>query len=142
MELYLALILGLLAAVAATVWICVAILPRKKRGDLKSGFLRALHDIFNFKTLYIEKAMKVLYVFLTCVCIGIGFFMLFARDWGTSTFFPGLLILILGPVILRFVFEGSMLFIIGVRNVMEINSKLGDKNAPDNTPEDGGEAGK
>ncbi len=129
MDVSLAVVLGIAAAIAATVWICIAVLPRKKRGNLKSAFLRTLHDIFNFKTLYIEKAMKVLYVFLTCVCVGVGFFMLFANDWGDSTFVPGLLILILGPIVLRFVFEGSMLMILGVKNVMELNGKIGNKNA-------------
>ena len=45
--------IGIVLAVAATVFICIRILPRKYDGNLGNKFLQFLHDFFNFKTFYI-----------------------------------------------------------------------------------------
>ena len=39
----------------------------------------------------------------------------------------GLLIMIIGPIVIRILFESTMLFILLVQNVIEINKKLSKK---------------
>ena len=114
--------LGLVAfllAIAATVAICILVMPKNKREGL-SGFLLKLHEIVNFKSLIIEKILKVLYVFCTCPTVLLGFFEIFAG----MPFFGCLALIVIGPFVVRLIYEGLMLFIICVQNVIEINKKL------------------
>lgn len=57
--------IGIVLAVAATVFICIRILPRKYDGKFGNKFLQFLHDFFNFKTFYIEALTKFIFVLLT-----------------------------------------------------------------------------
>ena len=118
---------GVFFAIIATILLCIFVVPEKK-GQALSGFLLVLHDIFNFKNLLLEKIVKVLYVFATCICIFIGFFMIFARNdyyyYSESTFLPGILLMILGPIFVRITYELLMMTILLVKNVIAINNKL------------------
>ena len=124
-----AVILGLLAALAAAIVAFVMLIPESKRPGLNK-FFRWVHDFFNFKTLWLEKILKFLYVFQTLACIGIGFFMLFTfeRDWWSGklvwTGYWGFFLIILGPIVSRIVYEFIMLAILMVKNTGEINRKL------------------
>ena len=90
--------------------------------------------ILNFKTLFIEKILKALYVFATAFALIFGFLMLFSfvkvgGYWGTASTihwygYYGLLIMIGGPIAIRLTYEVIMLFILLVKNVMDINKKL------------------
>lgn len=84
--------------------------------------------------------LKFLYLLSTLFCIFVGFFLLFGKveylspsffssypSYSASTFLHGLILLIVGPVVLRILYEGAMLLIIAVRNLVEINRKLGAK---------------
>lgn len=102
----------------ATIAVYILIMPERKRPRM-SGFAAALHDIFQFKSFLIEKIVKFLYVFSTIYIIFSGFFTLF-KSFGT-----GLLTMLLGPIVLRLVYEFFMLTILLVKNVIEINRKLG-----------------
>ena len=121
-------VLGILTAIAATVLIYIFFLPESKRERLpKIGKL--LHDIFNFKSLFIEKVLQLLYILSTTSCIFIGFFMLFGfeESWyrGVNWYGGyGILIMLLGPIAIRIAFEAAMLFILLVKNVIQINNKL------------------
>ena len=45
--------------------------------------------------------------------------------YGSSSLaLPGLLLLVVGPVVVRLVYEGTMMFIILVKNTMQINNRL------------------
>lgn len=112
-------VIGIVLAVVATVAICILVMPKSKREQL-TGFLAKLHDIVNFKSLIIEKILKVLYVFFSCAAILVGFFEIFAG----VPFLLCLAIIVLGPIVIRLIYEGLMLFIICVQNVIEINKKL------------------
>lgn len=112
-------IIAILLAIIATIVICIVIMPKKKRPQL-TGFALKLHDIVNFKSLIIEKILKVLYVFSTCSVILIGIFSIFS---GTN-FFACLVIIVVGPFIVRLIYEGLMLVIVAVQNIIEINNKL------------------
>lgn len=129
MPIYVAVILGLIAAITCTVLLYVFVMPKKKDGKLENKFLQGLHDYFQFKRLYVEDIMKFLFMLLSLLCVGVGFFMLFsgyASYWGgyTSYFLPGLMLMVLGPVILRITYEMVMLTILMVRNTIEINNKM------------------
>ena len=120
-------IAALVLALAATVLAFIFIIPEKKRAGMKP-FLRFLHDIFNFKHLLIEKILQVLYVFTTAFVILTGFFQLFdfqtyygMTQWGGGR---GLLIMIVGPIVVRLAYEGMMLIVLLVKNVISINQKL------------------
>ena len=131
------LILGLILAVAATVLAFIFIIPSKKREKL-GGFFRFLHDVFNFKFLIIEKILQALYVFSTAACICCGITSLFSFTWGYGYFSwggaSGLITLLVGPFIVRLVYEGLMLTLILIKNVIQINNKMKDETGKGSDP--------
>ena len=121
-------ILALVFAVISTILAFIFIVPDKKRGKL-NRFGKFLHDTFNFKYLIIEKVLQALYILVTCYVFLVGFFMLFYVEkyyWGESKWYggQGLLMMILGPIVVRLAYEGVMMFILLVKNVIQINNKL------------------
>ena len=127
------IIIGIVLAVAATIFICVRVLPKKYDGRLDSKFLQFLHDFFNFKTFYIEALTKFILVLLTCLCIFVGFLLMFGKfeyygyfgmTFTQSTFLYGLGIMLLGPLVLRVTYEFVMMAILLVQNVIDINRKM------------------
>lgn len=128
MPINVALIMGGIFALMATVAVCIFILPEKKRAG-QNKFIGFLSDIFNFKDLWLEKSLRILYVLATLFCISFGFFALFSGHrgyWGDFHSFAGagLLVMLLGPVVVRLAFEIMMMFVLLVKNVMQINNKL------------------
>lgn len=134
MSLTVAYILGAAFAVIATVLAAILIMPQSRVPKLNK-FLYALHNIANFKSLLIEKIIKVLYVFSTCYVILAGFFMLFS--WTNVSYFgytssthynggKGILLIIFGPIIIRLVYEALMMFIILVNNTIELRKHFCD----------------
>lgn len=126
-------IIATVFALAATVLAFIFIVPEHKRNKLnKIGKLA--HDIVNFKFLIIEKILQALYIFCTALVVLLGFFMLFYFEKGVSYYgftSPtrwyggwGLLIMILGPIAIRLVYEGIMMAILLLKNVIQINSKI------------------
>ena len=127
------IIAGLALAAAATVFICVKVLPKKYDGRFGNKFLQLLHDYFNFKTFYVEALTKFIFVLLTCACIFVGFLLIFGKfeyygyfgmKFTQSTFLYGLGIMLLGPLALRVTYEFVMMAILLVQNVMSINRRL------------------
>lgn len=120
MEIFL-LILALGAAIAAF----ILIVPENKGRQL-TGFMRVLHDILNFKQLLLEKILKFCYIFLTVYGVLDGLFRSFEMfEWDAGT---GLLLMLtsltLVPLLIRVIFEMSMMLILLVKNVIDINKKL------------------
>ena len=113
-----ALIIGIIVAIIVTVLMYMFVIPDRKRQNLP-GFLQFVHDIVNFKTMLLETVLKLLYVFCTIGCICVGILLLFG-----STFWVGLIVFIIGPLVLRIIFELIMLFVLQVQNVISINRKL------------------
>ena len=122
---------GVLAAVA-TVLAYVFIIPENRREKL-NAFGKFLHDTFNFKYLIVEKILQALYIFFTAEMIILGFFMLFAmpkdyfggRHWLGGY---GLLIMIVGPIVIRLMYELLMMAVLLLKNVISINNKLRNQN--------------
>lgn len=110
-------VVSIILALAATIAVYTFIMPESKRPSL-SGFAAALHDIFQFKGFLLEKIIKALYVFSTIYMVISGIFTLF------KSFGIGLATMLLGPIVLRLVYEIFMLTIILVKNVADINRKL------------------
>lgn len=118
-------VIALIIAIVCTILVLIFITPDNKRESLNK-FFKFLHDLFNFKWLLLEKLLKVLYIFATIFSVFGGFVTLFQKDfWGNSLFGMGLAIMILGPIVFRFLFEGMMMFVLVVKNVISINNKMG-----------------
>lgn len=125
-------IIGGILAVVATVLAYVFIVPESRREKL-NAFGKFLHDTFNFKYLIVEKILQALYIFFTADLIILGFFMLFAapedffghRHWLGGY---GILIMILGPILIRLIYELLMMAILLLKNVISINNKLRNQN--------------
>ena len=136
MPINVAYILGLILALAGTIVSVILITPEKRRAVLPK-FFQFVHDVFNFKFLILEKILKFLYIFSTLFTILTGFFMLFSgyetySYYGGSDFhsvaLEGLLVMILGPVLIRIVYEFMMMTILLVKNVIQLNNKTKNQN--------------
>lgn len=110
--------IGVIAAIVLSVLICIFILPEKKREGL-NPFFQWLHDQVNFRVLWIEKILKVLYIIATMFCVCIGFFLLFG-----VTFLFGLLLIVVGIFITRITYEFLLLQILILKNTRQINEKM------------------
>ncbi len=123
--------LGLAAVIISiilTILLVVLVVPEKKRAGLPK-FFQVVHDICNFKGLLLEKVLKVLYIFSTINVMLTGIFTWFSGGYNFGlTFLTGLLILVLGPILVRLAYEFMMLFVLLVKNVIQINNKLNGKN--------------
>ena len=143
-----ALFLAVSAAIALTVILCIKILPAKYDGTFNKKLLQKVHDYFNFKSLYLESILKILFTFLTIACIAVGLFTATIgngfqfignfmdameydfryMDWIWETLFynfiGGIAIAVIGPIVLRLAYEAIMMFILLVKNVIDINGKL------------------
>ena len=117
------LVISILVALVLTILLWILVIPEKRRPKL-SKFFVFLADLFNFKSLLIEKILKFTYVLLTLFAIVFGICMLFIVSYGESMALYGVLIMILGPIALRLVYELSMMGVLLVNNVIEINKKL------------------
>lgn len=129
-------ILALICAIAATVLAFIFIVPDRRRAAMNK-FGKLLHDIVNFKFLIIEKILQAAYIFATAFVILLGFFMLFSVQETYSYYAgirtewmggAGLLVMLLGPIVVRLVYEGVMMFILLIKNVIQINNKLRNNN--------------
>ncbi len=124
-------VIAAILAIGATVVAFILLLPEKKRPKLNK-FFGVVADILNFKHLFIEKILKAVYVFATAFAIIFGFLMLFSfvryDYWGYSGVhwygYQGLIIMIGGPIVIRIAYEILMMFILLVKNTMEINKKM------------------
>ena len=98
--------------------ILVYVLFLNKKNEKKfTGFVKWLYDFLSFKTLTIEMLLKVFYL-IGAIFITLGSFAYI----GTSALaFFGMLIL--GNLVLRVIYEGSLLVILIYKNVKELNEK-------------------
>lgn len=118
---------AVLLAIVATVLAFIFIVPEKKREKL-NAFGKFLHDTCNFKYLVVEKLLQALYIFATSLVLLNGFFMLFQAPYGHWLGLYGILLMIVGPIALRLIYELLMMTVLLVKNVIMINKKLKDQN--------------
>lgn len=117
-------VIGIIAGLVIGILACVLVLPAKSRAGL-SPFFQKIHDYVQFKYLWIESIIKVLYIITTCVITLVGFLLLFGY-----TFFLGLLLMVFGIIINRLIYEGILVMILILRNTQQINDKMSG-NGPD-----------
>lgn len=137
--------ISIVLVVLGMIFLYNKIIPKKYDGTFKNKYLQTLHDYFNFKKLYIESVLKFIFTLLTVAFVAAGiagilsaFFGIFVNlsyvfQYGMSfwrvitnffmSFIGSLFTMIIGPVCVRLVYEGVMLFILLVNNVIEINNK-------------------
>ena len=121
-------VLAALTAIAATVLFYIFIQPEKKAAKMPK-FIRIIRDVLDMKDLYLEYALKALYVCGTLFCVICGIYMFFGfgpNHYGGIRWYGGygLLLMLLGPVVLRLVFELILMFVLLVKNTMQINKKI------------------
>lgn len=121
-------VLAAMTAIAATVLFYIFIQPEKKAAKMPK-FIRIIRDILDMKDLYLEYALKALYVCGTIFCVvgGIYMFLGFGPNYyGGIRWYGGygLLLMLLGPVVLRLVYELILMFVLLVKNTMQINKKM------------------
>lgn len=83
-----------------------------------NDYLTKLKDILDFKTMLIEPILKILYLILTI------FIILFSFNLIAVNFLGFLLCLIIGPIIVRIIYEAAMILIMIWKNTQEINEML------------------
>lgn len=110
-------VLAFIAALVCTVLLMVLVTPEKRRAKLNK-FFKVVADVCNFKGLLLEYVVRALYIFLTLLTVLMGFVTLFEEPLG------GLLLMVLGPIAIRVMFEFTMMTILLVKNVIQINNKM------------------
>lgn len=89
----------------------------KAKDAPKGKFLKWLKEFLSFRVMWIEAILKVTYYFATIFVILISFSYLALGGYGVLYFF---LSLILGPVLVRLVYEASIMFVMIWRNTKDI----------------------
>ena len=106
-----ALILSIIGA------ILVYFLFVKTKDTPKGKFVKWLKDFLSFKIMWIEAIVKVTYYFATIFVILFSVNFLSEGGFGVLMFFISL---ILGPVIVRLIYEASIMYIMIWRNTRDI----------------------
>ena len=120
-------VLALFAALLLTVLTVILVTPEKRRAYL-NAFFCWIADIFNCKSLLLEKILKFFYIFFTYTSIIAGVIVLFYSPFADFSngeiALYGLFFITLVPIAIRIVHEAIMLAIIAVKNIISINNKL------------------
>ena len=112
---------GIIAFILAIVGgILVYFLFVKGKTEPKGKFMKWLKEFLSFKVMWIEPIMKVLYYIATIFVILFSFSYLALGGTGVLMFFISL---ILGPVVVRILYEMTMMFIMIWRNTRDIAEK-------------------
>ena len=82
-----ALTLGAILGLAATIYAYIKIMPRNLDGTFDKDILQKLHDFFHFKKLYLEEVLKFVYVLATITCVCVGAFMLLGYEESYSWYY-------------------------------------------------------
>lgn len=90
----------------------------KSKTEPKSKFLKWLKDFLAFKTMWLEAILKCFYYIATIFIILFSFAFLGQGSAGVVDFF---LTLILGPIIIRLIYEAGMMFVMIWRNTENIS---------------------
>lgn len=97
--------------------ILVYFLFLRSKNEFNKG-VTTLKDLLDFKIMLIEPIMKVLYLIITI------FIILFSFSLITVNFLAFILVLILGPILVRVVYELALINIMIWKNTRDINKKM------------------
>lgn len=105
----------IIAAIIALVGgILVYFLFVKSKNEPNGKFAKWLKDFLAFKIMWIESLLKIIYYIATIYIVLASFSMI------SFSFLSFLLMLILGPILIRLAYEGLMMFIMIWRNTQDI----------------------
>lgn len=90
----------------------------KSKTEPKNKFLKWLKDFLAFKTMWLEPILKCFYYIATIFVILFSFAFLGQGGSGILSFF---VTLILGPIVVRLIYETAMMFIMIWRNTENIS---------------------
>ena len=107
-------IAGILAIVGG---ILLYFLFVKSKNEPKGKFAKWLKDFLNFRIMWIEPILKCVYYIATIGTILISFGFLGYGGTGVLMFF---MTLIFGPIVVRLIYEATMMFIMIWRNTRDI----------------------
>lgn len=118
-------IISAFVSLVCSILVWALVMPEKKRPTL-NAFFTFISDVFNFRSLLIEKILKFTYLLLTLFVILFGFcaFVVSISINDGRAALIGLLVMVLGPIALRLIYELSMMAVLLVKNVIEINNKM------------------
>ena len=114
------LIVSVILAVVGGILIYFLFLSKKNEGKFK-GFAGWLYDFLSFKKMFMEALLKITYL-IFALYITLSSFALIG-----SSFVGFLAMLIIGNVVIRLVYEFSLLLLVICRNTTEMNKKLSSK---------------
>lgn len=89
----------------------------KSKNQPKGKFMKWLKDFLSFKVMWLEPILKCLYYIATIGVILVSFGFLGYGGYGVLMFF---LTLIFGPIIIRVIYEATMMFVMIWRNTKDI----------------------
>lgn len=112
-----AIAIALLVAIILAVVLYFTFLSKKNEGKF-TGVKGKIYDFFNFNRFYAEDVLKLLYLMGAAIMTVLGVVSLFAN------FVAGLIMLVVGNVFLRVVYELIMMFIIMCRKTVSMDKKL------------------
>lgn len=107
------LIVSLILAIVGGILVYFLFLSKKNEGKF-TGFLGWLYDFLSFKKMFLETLLKVTYLILA-IYVTLGSFALI----GTS-FLSFLLMLVVGNIVVRVIYEFSLILLVICRNTTEI----------------------
>ena len=107
------LIIALVLAIVGGILVYFLFLSKKNEGKFK-GFLGWLYDFLSLKKMFLEALLKITYLILA-IYVTLSSFALI----GTN-FFIFLLVLILGNVLVRVIYEFSLILLVICRNTTDI----------------------
>lgn len=116
------LIVSLIIAVVGGILIYFLFLSRKNDGKF-TGFVAWLYDVLSFKKMFLETLLKITYLVLAIYITLSSFAMI------GSNFIGFLLTLLVGNLVVRIIYEFSLILLIICRNTTEIarNTKKKDE---------------
>lgn len=108
-------IIAFIIAIAAGIMIYFMFVKSDKKVSDK---LQKLRNLLDFKTMLIEPILKIVYIICTV------FIILFSFGLISTSFISFLLALILGPIIIRIIYELALINVMIWKNTKEINESL------------------
>ncbi len=118
------LILSLILSIVGGIVIYFVFLSKKNEGKFQ-GFLGWLYDFLSFKKMFLEVFLKIAYICTALYFTLSSFTYMAIPGMGFLIF---LLVLVLGNVLARVLYEFALVKLIICRNTTEINQKLSAKN--------------
>lgn len=109
--------IGMLVAVILAVVVYFTFLSKKNEGKF-TGFKGKVYNFFCFNKFYAEELFKLIYIILAAVITVMGIISLF------GSFVAGVIMIVIGNVALRIIYELVMMFIILCRRTVSIDKKL------------------